>query len=44
MMLGAVIGTRLLERSRASAIRGLVVVLLVLAGVRALAKGVGWWS
>jgi uncharacterized membrane protein YfcA len=44
MMLGAVIGTRLLERSRASAIRGLVVVLLVLAGVRALAKGAGWWS
>jgi len=44
MMLGAFIGTRLLQRLNASAIRRLVVVLLLLAGVRALAKGMGWGS
>ena len=44
MMLGAFIGARLLRVLKASAIRRLVIVLLLLAGARALAKGMGWWS
>ncbi len=44
MMLGAFIGVRLLRILNASAIRWLVIVLLLLAGARALAKGMGWWS
>lgn len=43
MMLGAFIGGRLLRVMRASAIRWLVIVLLLLTGARALAKGIGWW-
>ena len=43
MMLGAFIGARLLRTLRASAIRRLVIVLLLLAGARALTKGMGWW-
>ena len=44
MMLGAFIGARLLAVLRASAIRRLVIVILLLAGVRALTKGLGWWT
>jgi uncharacterized protein len=44
MMLGAFIGARLLRILNASVIRRLVVALLLLAGARALAKGMGWWS
>ena len=44
MMLGAFIGARLLAVIRASAIRTLVITLLLLAGLRALAKGMGWWA
>src|SRR5688572_3847642 len=44
MMLGAFIGSRLLKHANASVVRRLVVALLLLAGVRALAKGLGWWS
>jgi uncharacterized membrane protein YfcA len=44
MMLGAFIGARLLAVIRASAIRTLVITLLLLAGLRALAKGMGWWE
>jgi len=44
MMLGAFIGARLLRVLRASAIRRLVIVLLLLAGARALTKGLGWWT
>ncbi len=44
MMLGAFIGARLLRVLDASAIRKLVVVILLLAGVRALSKGLGWWA
>ena len=43
MMLGAFIGARLLKVLRAATIRRLVIVVLLLAGVRTLAKGVGWW-
>ena len=44
MMLGAFIGARLLRVLNASVIRKLVVVILVLAGARALSKGLGWWT
>lgn len=44
MMLGARIGARVLHFAKASTIRRLVIVLLVFAGARALAKGMGWWT
>jgi uncharacterized membrane protein YfcA len=44
MMLGARIGARLLHVVKASAIRRLVIALLVFAGLRALAKGLGIWN
>jgi uncharacterized membrane protein YfcA len=44
MMLGALIGARLLGAIRASVIRRLVIVILFLAGARALMKGLGWWA
>lgn len=43
MMLGAFVGARLLRVLKASSIRRLVIAMLLVAGVRALAKGVGWW-
>ena len=43
MMLGAFIGARLLRIIRASSIRTLVIVLLLAAGLRTLAKGLGLW-
>jgi uncharacterized membrane protein YfcA len=43
MMLGARIGARLLHRVAAAAVRRLVLVLLVFAGARAIAKGLGGW-
>lgn len=42
MMLGAFIGARLLKRLDAALIRRLVIGVLLVAGVRALAKGLGW--
>lgn len=44
MMLGARIGARLLHVVKASVIRRLVLGLLVFAGLRALAKGLGIWN
>ena len=41
MMLGAMIGVRLLRVVKASAVRQLVIAMLLVAGVRALAKGIG---
>ncbi|MCA0243133.1 MAG: sulfite exporter TauE/SafE family protein [Proteobacteria bacterium] len=43
MMLGARIGARLLGLLKASAIRRLVIVVLLFAGLRALLKGLGVW-
>ena len=43
MMLGARIGARLLDVLKGSAIRKLVIALLLFAGVRALLKGLGVW-
>ena len=44
MMLGAFIGARLLRIMRASSIRRLVILMLLLAGMRTLAKGLGLWN
>ena len=44
MMLGARIGARLLHVVQASAIRRLAIGLLLIAGVRALLKGLGIWD
>ena len=44
VMLGARIGGRLLRTARAATVRRIVVVLLLLAGGRALAKGLGVWD
>src|SRR5690349_1089285 len=44
MMLGARIGARLLHVVKASAIRRLVIAMLLAAGARALAKGLGIWN
>jgi uncharacterized membrane protein YfcA len=43
MMLGACIGARLLGLLKASAIRRLVIAVLLFAGLRALLKGLGVW-
>lgn len=43
MMLGAKIGARLLRIAPASKIRVAVLSLLLLAGLRSLLKGLGWW-
>jgi uncharacterized protein len=43
MMLGAMIGARLLHVLKASAVRRLVIGLLLFAGLRALLKGLGIW-
>lgn len=44
MMLGARIGAKVLNVVRASVLRRLVLALLVFAGLRALAKGLGLWN
>lgn len=44
MMLGARIGARVLHVVRAAVIRRLVLALLLFAGLRALAKGLGIWN
>lgn len=44
MMLGARLGARVLQIVKASVIRKLVLALLLFAGVRALAKGLGIWT
>ena len=43
MMLGALIGARLLNVLKASVVRKLVISLLLFAGLRALLKGLGIW-
>jgi uncharacterized membrane protein YfcA len=43
MMLGAMIGVRLLRIVSASAIRRLVIATLLAAGIRTLLKGAGIW-
>ncbi|HTZ00534.1 MAG TPA: sulfite exporter TauE/SafE family protein [Rhodocyclaceae bacterium] len=43
MMIGAMIGVRLLRVVKASAIRKMVIAMLLFAGLRALLKGLGIW-
>lgn len=43
MMMGAMIGVRLLKVVKASVIRKMVIAMLLFAGVRALLKGLGIW-
>jgi len=44
IMLGARIGVRLLRVAPAAMVRRLVIILLVVAGARALLKGLGVWN
>jgi len=44
MMLGARIGARILHVVKAAAIRRLVIAMLLVAGARALLKGLGVWD
>jgi len=44
VMLGARIGVRLLRVARAAMVRRLVIILLLVAGARALLKGLGVWN
>ncbi len=44
VMLGAKIGARLLRVAHAATVRRLVIVLLLVAGARALLKGLGLWN
>lgn len=44
MMLGSIIGARVLHVVSAAAVRRLVLVLMFFAGIRSFAKGMGWWA
>ena len=44
VMLGAKIGARLLRVARAETVRKIVIGLLLVAGARALVKGLGIWN
>ncbi|MDZ7663583.1 MAG: sulfite exporter TauE/SafE family protein [Thiohalophilus sp.] len=44
IMLGSLVGVRLLKRTRAAMIRKIVIIILTLAGSRALLKGLGIWE
>jgi uncharacterized membrane protein YfcA len=44
VMLGAKVGARLLRVAPAAAVRSVVIVLLLVAGLRALLKGTGLWN
>jgi uncharacterized protein len=44
IMLGSVLGVRLLKVAKASVVRKVVIIMLLLAGSRALLKGLGIWN
>lgn len=44
MMLGSMIGVRILAKTKPAAIRNIVIIMLLLAGLRALLKGLGIWT
>lgn len=44
IMLGSVVGVRILTRTKPAAIRSIVIVMLLFAGSRALLKGLGIWN
>jgi uncharacterized protein len=44
IMLGSILGVRLLKVAKASMVRKIVIIMLLLAGSRALLKGLGIWN
>lgn len=44
IMLGSLLGVRLLKRTSAAVVRRIVIIMLLLAGSRALLKGLGIWE
>lgn len=44
IMLGSLVGVRLLKKANASVVRKVVIIMLTLAGSRALLKGLGIWT
>lgn len=44
IMLGSIVGVRILAKTKPAAIRYMVIVLLLFAGARALLKGLGIWN
>ncbi|MBE0429159.1 MAG: sulfite exporter TauE/SafE family protein [Thermoleophilia bacterium] len=44
IMLGSIVGVKILARTKPSAVRYIVLVMLIFAGVRALLKGTGVWE
>src|SRR5512143_931927 len=44
IMLGSIVGVRILARTRPAAIRSMVIIMLLFAGLRALLKGLGIWN
>lgn len=44
IMLGSIVGVRILAKTKPSAVRYIVIVMLLFAGLRALLKGLGIWK
>jgi len=44
VMLGSIVGVRILTRTKPSAVRHIVITMLLFAGARALLKGLGIWT
>lgn len=44
IMLGSIVGVRILARTKPAAIRYIVIIMLLFAGMRALLKGLGIWK
>jgi hypothetical protein len=44
VMLGSIVGVRILARTKPSAVRYIVITMLLFAGARALLKGLGIWT
>jgi uncharacterized membrane protein YfcA len=44
IMLGSIVGVRILVKTKPSAVRYIVIVMLLFAGLRALLKGLGIWN
>ncbi len=44
IMLGSIVGVRILARTKPAAVRYIVIVMLLFAGLRALLKGLGIWN
>jgi hypothetical protein len=44
IMLGSMVGVRILAKTKPKSIKWIVIVLLLFAGLRALLKGLGIWT